>query len=331
MAQKIKSLLKEFNPKTIKKVKKLNLSGVGKADVYNITAPFKVGRKSYLLGRVEPRNKETGTVSMFFKKTSRKWQVDPECPIYTLQDPFIFKLKEQIIIGGIETKEKPKTKLIGYRTVFYKGKDIKNLKKIVTGPWGMKGIRFVQLGSHKIGVFTRPQGKKGRRGKIGFTTTESLNKLKPRKLSRTPVIDEMFARGEWGGVDEVFLLKNKKLGILGHAAHYSKNWTRHYYPITFIFDPETKEFYDLKIIARKADFPHGECKRPDLRDVVYPGGLTRDKKTGLAKLYAGVSDAEAYEITIEDPFLEYEKEFKEEMEIEESLNVEEQDTGTNSN
>jgi len=48
-------------------------------------------------------------------------------------------------------------------------------------------------------------------------------------------------------------------------------------------------------------FLPGESKRPDLMDVVFSGGLVRDGQ-GKARLYAGISDAEAQVMTIDDPF-----------------------------
>jgi len=171
----------------------------------------------------------------------------------------------------------------------------------------MKGIRLVELPNEEIGVFTRPQGKKGARGKIGFTIIDSLSKLTPRVLTNTEVLKGQFARGEWGGVNEISVLKNKTLGILGHIARYSSGKSmRFYYPTAFCFNYKTRKYSSMRLLIRRAELPEGEAKRPDLYNVVYPGGIIREKN-GKAKLYAGVGDAEAYEITIKDPFNYYEK------------------------
>ncbi|MCH7568790.1 MAG: DUF1861 family protein [Nanoarchaeota archaeon] len=326
--QSIKSLLRYYNPRTIKKTKKLKFVGVENREVYNITAPFRVKRKVYLIGRVELREHEQGTRVIFFRrlKHSHHWHVDENCPVFDLQDPFIFKFRDLNIFGGVEVIQRASKISLSYRTVFYKGKDIHNLKKFSHGPWGMKGIRFISLpntenkefsvpsipkskevSGNKIGVFTRPQGKRGRRGKIGFEIIDSLQKLNSRTLSRAGIIKGVFTRGEWGGINEVHFLKNNKLGVLGHIARFSKDKKRYYYPITFMFDYETKKFSGLKIIAARSDLPHGEAKRDDLYNVIYPGGIIRNEKD-IAKLYVGVGDAESYEITIEDPFSEYEYE-----------------------
>ena len=61
----------------------------------------------------------------------------------------------------------------------------------------------------------------------------------------------------------------------------------------------------MKLIATRADFPEGPAKRPDLVDVIFSGGIRR-LKDSRAQFFAGVSDAEAHTITIEDPFVQYE-------------------------
>ena len=61
----------------------------------------------------------------------------------------------------------------------------------------------------------------------------------------------------------------------------------------------------MQIIATRADFPPGASKRPDLEDVIFSGGLVR-LPDGKAWFYAGLSDAEAGRILIDDPFVDYE-------------------------
>jgi len=306
---KIKTLLSHYNKKSVKKTKKIKFFGIENKDVYNITAPFKIKRSTYILGRVEPREHEIGSRAMFFKriKGQSSWHLVENFPIFDLQDPFISFLKDNFFIGGVETLQKSNKLGLSFRTVFYKGKKLDKINYFSKGPWGMKDIRFIQLDNNDIAVFTRPQGRKGRRGKIGFTILSSIKSLSPRVLTRAEIIQNQFARGEWGGVNEIHILKNNKLGILGHIAKFDKNKNRYYYPITFLFDYKTREFSGMKILATRNEIPKTESKKPDLYNVIFPGGLIR-LKNKLAKLYCGVSDVEAYELTIEDPFLEYETE-----------------------
>ena len=81
---------------------------------------------------------------------------------------------------------------------------------------------------------------------------------------------------------------------------------RFYYPIAFSYDYEKNQVSPIKILMRRGELPEGESKLPGFYNVIFPGGIIREN--GLAKIYAGVGDAESYEIIVNDPFLEYEKE-----------------------
>ena len=169
----------------------------------------------------------------------------------------------------------------------------------------MKDIRLVELPNDKVGVFTRPQGEIGGRGTIGFCTINSLEELNAKKINSADLLNNQFLDEEWGGVNEVHLLENNLLGVLGHIAAFDQEDNRHYYPMSFALNYSTEKASDIKIIAQRSDLPEGPAKREDLKDVLFSGGLVR-KDTGLAELYLGVSDVEAYKLEIEDPFIEYE-------------------------
>jgi len=102
-------------------------------------------------------------------------------------------------------------------------------------------------------------------------------------------------------------LANGWIGVLGHIACFDGEGNRHYYPMVFVFNPDTLEFSEMEIIATRSDFLAGPAKRSDLADVVFSGGLIR-KPDGTAELYAGTSDAEAQKITMADPFGKFERE-----------------------
>lgn len=298
----IKEILKNYKS-GVRDVKQIRFSGVEELDVYNITKPYRLKRSNYILGRVEPRDLEENAKVMFFKrkKNSSYWEPDCELPVLDLQDPFLTKINDLFVLGGVEVRWRKNKQGLNYRMVFFKGKDIHNLQEFAVGPWGMKGVRLVDLNG-SIGVFTRPQGKKGGRGKIGFCVIDSLQDLNVQVLVNAELIDNQFAKGEWGGVNDVVILKNGSLGVLGHIARYSKDKKmRFYYPIAFRFDYQKRQSSDIKILARRGELPEGEAKKPGLYNVVYPGGIVR--KNGKAEIYVGVGDAEAYKIIIDDPFV----------------------------
>ncbi len=306
-AESCEQLMEEFkNNQPFEKGKRMLFINVGNKDVYNITAPFIINGEKIIAGRVENRDSEYSQI-MFFTFNGEAWSPKEKAPVFNLQDPFVTGINNEIIFGGVEVfqKNNDRTKL-QWRTVFFRGTNINHLKLFAAGPIGMKDIRLIQLCDQRIGVFTRPQGEIGGRGKIGFTIISSLNELTEETIEKASIIDNQFIEEEWGGVNEPHLLSNGKIGVLGHIACFDENQNRHYYSMAFLFDPYLTKASPIKIIAVRENFEEGEFKRKDLIDVVFSGGLIR-RNDGYAELYAGVSDAQAHRIIIPDPFLEYEK------------------------
>ncbi len=298
-------LMKYKNKGKYSSGEKITCNGVGGRDVYNITAPFQEMGETIFAGRVEERDSEDSVV-IFFVKRSGRWVPYEMAGQYHLQDPFISKVDDQFIFGGVETFPDPqKNGDLGWRTLFYKGKRLQDLKQFATGPDGMKDIRLAQQANGKIGVFTRPQGDPGGRGTIGYISIENLTQLSKVTINNATLLDKQFYSEEWGGVNQVHLLSNDLLGVIGHIASFDQDGNRHYYPIAFAFDPLKKIASPIEIIATRSDFPEGPAKREDLTDVLFSGGIIRLPE-GKAALYVGVSDAEAHKIIIHDPFLKYE-------------------------
>jgi hypothetical protein len=164
----------------------------------------------------------------------------------------------------------------------------------------MKDIRLCGIGDGRIGVFSRPQGKRGGRGQIGYALAPSLEAV-PDVINNAPLLN-LFSPKEWGGVNQAVLLEGGAIGLLGHIACFSGRKIRHYYPMTFILDAETgKPLRPPRILVERACLLPGEAKRPDLQDVIFPGGISiRD---GTALLYLGVGDMEAQTLEIPDPFI----------------------------
>lgn len=302
-------LLKEYeNSKSPSDAKKLIFYGVGQADVYNISAPFIDDGKIVIAGRVEERGSEISKVR-FFEKSGEVWNVSyPEKTFNRLQDPFFTRINNELVLGGVQVDTDPldDEKIICWRTLFYRGKNIRDLTLFAAGPNRMKDIRLVGLKNGKIGVFTRPQGGFAGMGKIGYCCINSLDELNEENILGAKIFNSHFIEGEWGGVNEPHLLKNGLVGILGHIAYWEHQSVRHYFSMSFAFNPDTQEHTPVRIIARRSDFPEGNYKRLDLQDVLFSGGLIR-RENGRAELYTGVADSEAHVIEIDDPFIEYEK------------------------
>lgn len=298
-----KELKKNYEENRIEpfQAEKLIFEGVGGKDVYNITAPFVIQNERIIAGRVESRDSEASEVHFFVLKDG-KWTPKKDAMVLTLQDPFITFIDNELILGGVRTfPREDNPTMLGWKTVFYRGTSLSELKEFFAGPNGMKDLRLVQLQDGKIGIFTRPQGEKGGRGKIGYACVDRLEDLTVEVVEEAPIFTDQFDDAEWGGCNEIHVLKDGTLGIVGHIGSFDEEENRHYYSMTFRMNVETGERTDLKLLAVRSDFLPSEAKREDLVDVVFSGGLIRHSN-GTATLYAGISDAAAQCITIPDPF-----------------------------
>jgi hypothetical protein len=305
-AQTCEQLLEEFTSKVQPtNPEKIVFTGIGEKDVYNISAPFEDAGELVIAGRVESRDSEHSNVH-FFVERNGEWVARENAPVLELQDPFFTHIAGELVLGGVQIFPHPTNAgQLGWRTVFYKGQSIASLQEFAKGPDGMKDIRLVELKDGSVGVLTRPQGEKGGRGKIGWTRISSLAELTLDVINEAPLLENQFIEEQWGGGNEAHLLANGLIGVLGHIASFDEEGNRHYYPMVFVLDPETGAFSDMDLIATRSHFLPGPSKRPDLIDVVFSGGLVR-KSDGTADIYAGISDAEAQKITIDDPFLSFE-------------------------
>ena len=297
----IPKMLEAYRNKTTKsQAKRLTFLGVDGFDVYNPTAPFNYNGKNIICARVEKRDSEVSQAVFFEEIEEDVYRVMEGMKRYPLQDPCIAKVRGKYVLGGTEVFPHPANpEWVSWHTAFYYGDTLENLERLTEGPLGMKDIRLVELLDKRIGIFTRPQGEKGGRGKIGFTVIDDFNSITPTIMEEAPLLN-MFAEEEWGGVNEAVLLPDGKIGVLGHIACFEPENVRHYYPMAFVFSPEDMSFTPPVILAERRDLLAGDSKRPDLEDVLFPGGL--HLKGEQAILYVGVSDCEVQYLTIQNPF-----------------------------
>lgn len=285
----------------------LEFEGVDGKDVYNITAPFEVEGRSCIAGRVEAREHWANSETVVFeKKGSNVWGPASGAPRFRMEDPFVARVGNELVFGGVEVYPDPSAQDsdgIGYKTVFYRGKTLLDLKRFAVGPSQMKDIRLVELKYGKIGIFTRPQGKIGGRGRIGFTTVDTLEDVTTENIKKAPLIENLLVddKNEWCGVNEARLLEDGTIGVLGHSAYKDAAENTHYYSMVFQFNPETFEHTAVKVIAERKNFPAGPAKRPQLGDVVFPGGTTWNSDD-TCTLYGGLNDVRAGRIIIRNPF-----------------------------
>lgn len=304
LARSCEQLTEEFRAKQLNLTgEKLVFAGVGNNDVYNIAAPFIDEDEAVIAGRVEARDSEYSTVQ-FFVERNGCWEPRSGSRVFSnLQDPFFTRIQDELIFGGVEVWSNPhKPGTIDYRTAFYRGQSIADLRLFAVGPQWMKDIRLVELSDGRIGVFTRPNGEYwGGQAQVGWAVINQLDELKPDVIASAQTIPGLFVDGEWGGVNEPHLLSDGKIGALGHISYHSADDHLHYRPMIFTFDPSSLEVSPVQVIAERSSFPSGEAKRPNLVDVVFSGGLIRHGD-GTAELYTGISDVEAHRLRLPDPF-----------------------------
>ncbi len=290
----------------------LSFHGVDGQDVYNTTVPFEMDGRRIIAGRVEHRDSEDST-TMFFEECGEGWQLIKEAAsIQGMQDPFITRVDGQWILGGVHAQWRGDGSLITYHTDFYRIESLTSLSHIAEGPALMKDIRLVQLPDGRIAVFSRPQGEAvkhlNRIASIGFGIIGDLRELTAERIAQLPLLEGHFTPEEWGGCNQLQMLKNGLIGCIGH-----KSWGHdregvfviHYYCFANALDPQTMKMTPVKIIASRECFPDSPQKNPRAYDVCFTSGILR-QGNGRALLYTGMSDAFEGELEIEDPFDEYE-------------------------
>ena len=303
---RLKKLKEEFEKnKKIYDSKKLKFIGVDGFDVYNPSIPFEFQNKTYIFGRLEKREEWARSWVRLFEKTGDDtYSLVQNSMIYQLEDPYISKIGDEIVMGGTHVRYS-KGEIDTYYGYFYRGLDINNMYYFTTGPDYMKDIRLIELDNGEIGVFSRPRSKEiykkyGSESVVGFTTVKSLDELCADKIENAKVIEELIHNDEWGGCNQCYRLKSGKIGVIGHQS-YNDNGVSVYMNTAFVFDPIIFEVSDFKIIGTRRCYPEGPSKKPDLVDCAFTSGICKrnDEKVNL---YSGIGDCEAGRITIDNPF-----------------------------
>ncbi|WP_135556397.1 DUF1861 family protein [Paenibacillus cymbidii] len=289
---------------------KLTFRGADGFDVYNTSIPFEWQGKRYIYGRLERRHEWARSwVRLFEASGPDEWTVVPDSMIYQLEDPYVSRIGDEMVLGGTHVRFLQGTydTFYGY---FYRGTDLHDLRYFTTGPDHMKDIRLVDMAGGGIGVFSRPKGdtlrqKYGSLSMIGFTVLDSLEQLSAETIEQAPYIQGMFAADEWGGCNQAYLLDSGLIGAIGHLGYPAvrEDGTKisAYMNMSFIIDPRTRELHDCRVIATRDCFPDGPAKKPVLTDCAFAAGIVM-RPDGKADLYSGIGDTEAARIVIDDPF-----------------------------
>lgn len=287
----------------------LSFEGCDGLDVYNITAPFVLGGRSVIAARVERRDQELSRIGLFEQGMRGEyapvqgWGEWGAWPVafQGLQDPCVAVIGRMVVLGGVRFPIVLEDGKTGWVMEFYQLEGGKEPALVFRGPTKMKDIRLVELAGGRVGVFTRPQGVNGGRGRVGYISFPSLQECDAGALYDAPLIEMELSDDQWVGANEAHVLADGRIGVLGHVAAFDDAGNKCYQAMCFEFDPATHKATPLRVLARRADFPDAPAKKADLVNVVFSGGLSRHGD-GTATLYAGLSDAAAGVVKIKDPW-----------------------------
>ena len=289
----------------------LTFHGVEGYDVYNCSIPFEWEGKSLIYGRVERRGEWARSWVKLFEKTGKdEYTLVKDSMVYQLEDPYVQWIDGEMILGGTHVQKTNNGKTGNYFGYFYRGHDLEDLYFFTTGPRMMKDIRLVPLKDGRIGVFSRPRGqhvveKYGSGSVIGFAIVEDLSQINADLIENAPAIGNLFGAGEWGGCNQCYLLKDGRIGIIGHKCYNDqdeKGETIHVYlNVAFIFDPETHEATEPQVIATRRSYPDGPAKLPSLVDCAFTSGIVV-RPDDKVDLYSGIGDTQEGRVTIDHPF-----------------------------
>ena len=174
----------------------------------------------------------------------------------------------------------------------------------------MKDVRLVELADGRIGVFSRPRNEEietryGSGAMVGFAVIDTVDQLNAEVIENVRYIEGLFGKGEWGGCNQCYLLKDGRIGVIGHRSYKQLDSDgvelQSYVNISFIFDYKTFAVSDLKIIGDKPSYPDTEHMLDYLKDCAFTSGIVM-REDGRADLYSGLGDVTEGRITIDAPF-----------------------------
>ena len=288
----------------------LRFEGTQGWDVYNCSIPFEWKGKSYIFGRVERREDFANSTSWLFEKTGNDtYRPVPGSAILPLEDPSIQVIHGELILGGTHVR-KSQGEIDELRAYFYRGTSPEWLTHFTCGPANMKDVRLVELADGRIGVFSRPRNEEiearyGSGAMVGFAVIDTVDQLNAQVIENARYIEGLFGKGEWGGCNQCYLLKDGRIGVIGHRSYKQLDSDgvelQSYVNISFIFDYKTFAVSDLKIIGDKPSYPDTEHMLDYLKDCAFTSGIVMHED-GRADLYSGLGDVTEGRITIDAPF-----------------------------
>ncbi len=311
MTLKEERLAFDAQPEKIYESALLTFTGVEGFDVYNCSIPFAWQGETYILGRVERRGEWARSWVRLFRRVGPDAYTVVADPmtVWQLEDPFVQFFGGELVMGGTHVRKRAGGQIDTYYGYFYRGTSLGDLAYFATGPDRMKDIRLCPLADGRIGVFSRARGpeiekKYGSGAVIGFYAIDRLEELTAEGIERAPAIGSLFGRGEWGGCNQCYLLRDGRIGIVGHKSmtdYADGERLLVYLNVAFVFDPVTHTATAPRVIGTRKSYPPTPSKRPNLIDCAFTSGIVL-RPDGKADLYSGVSDCAEGRVVIDNPF-----------------------------
>lgn len=283
----------------------LKFKNVGDKTVYNCSVPFTMNGKKYMFGRVESADDwALSNVFLFTETAKDEWTKEPASGSFNLEDPFVVKIHGEMCLGGTHVT-KSATKVSMYLCEFFRGNPM-DLKYITSGPERMKDIRLIELKDGQIGVFAHFRSHN--QCLTGFTKIKRIEYLCPEVINNAPYINHRAFGDTWGGPNQCYLLSSGLIGCIGHHGYLQNRpnacQLRVYCNTSFVFDPETLNVFDFKVIGTRTCYPPSKPKVPMLDDCVFVSGIVM-RDDGKVDLYSGVGDNCQGRCVIDYPFEGY--------------------------
>lgn len=213
----------------------ITLDGLNGCDGYNPSQAVRHNGQTYHYARVEPRNDEFASWSVLFRQSRDDlWEADSTLPMFHLQDPFVCIIHGELVVGGVRILARTGVRVF-FQTVFLRGDAPDTLTEFARGPINMKDVRLVELDDGNVGIFTRPLGQQGGRGRIGYTEVAGLDQISADTIERAELLPTQPVESQWWGVNDARMLDNGKIGAIAHMARFENN-ERHYYAVASVLD-----------------------------------------------------------------------------------------------
>ena len=156
---------------------RIAFGGVGGKDVYNIAAPFTDGGVPVIAGARGIAGTASMPRSSFFAEREGQWLPLEGAPVLELQDPFHTRIGGELSSAAWRSTASREAERapVAYRLL----PRTRRPQPEAVLQWARRhaGSPLDRARGRDIGVFTRPQGENGGRGKIGYTRVKSLDEL----------------------------------------------------------------------------------------------------------------------------------------------------------